>query len=121
MLELMLPIKTVSEANKTNEHWSKKHKRHKHQKALIYYHLKSRQTIISLPCHITLTRIAPRKLDDADNLPSAFKWIKDAICDYITPGLQAGRADDNPNIHFSFDQKKGKPKEYSILIQIIKS
>ena len=51
----------------------------------------------------------------------AFKWVKDAICEWITPGLQAGRADDNKDIHFTFQQEKGKPKEYAIIIKILNS
>jgi len=119
MLIIKIPLKTVSEANTSSEHWTKKHKRHKKQKLVVQTFLRPHKENIHLPCHITLTRIAPRKLDKDENLPMSFKYIKDYICDFITPGLQAGRADENPDLSFSFGQEKGKPKEYAIIIEII--
>jgi hypothetical protein len=71
-----------------------------------------------LPVVIILTRISSRKLDD-DNLPTAFKWIRDSIADYIIPGLKPGRADDNKGLTFVYRQEKGKPKEQAIRIQIV--
>lgn len=73
-----------------------------------------------LPCKVTLTRIAPRLLDTGDNLPMAFKKSRDVIADMLIPGLQPGRADDDPRIEWSYDQKKGAPKEYAIVIEIEK-
>jgi hypothetical protein len=32
-----------------------------------------------LPCKVTFTRIAPRRLDEGDNLPSAFKPMRDEL------------------------------------------
>ncbi len=49
----------------------------------------------------------------------SFKWIKDAICEWITPNLQVGRADDNDQITFSYSQEKGKTKEYAVIIKIL--
>lgn len=118
MIEFTLPIKTISEAN-SSEHWTKKHKRHKQQKFIVRSFLNTLKPNITLPCHITLTRIAPRSLDAADNLPASFKWILDTICDYILPGLANGRADSNPDIHVTYSQEKGKPKQYSIKINIV--
>ena len=118
-VELKLPIRTVSEAN-SSEHWTAKHKRHKKQKFIVRAYLnKIPRNTIKLPVAIRLTRIAPRQLDRDDNLPMTFKYIKDYICDYIIPGLQAGRADDTDQISFSYSQEKGKPKEYSVIIRII--
>lgn len=117
-VELKLPIRTVSEAN-SSEHWTEKHKRHKKQKFIVRAYLnKVPRSSIKLPVAIHLTRIAPRQLDRDDNLPMAFKYVKDYICDYIIPGLQAGRADDTHQISFSYSQEKGKPKEYAIIIKM---
>jgi len=112
---LNLPIKTVSEAN-SSEHWSKKHKRHKQQQKIIFYSLNSLDQKISLPCHIRLTRISPRKLDRDDNLPCAFKWIKDQIAADITGIKVAGRADEDERISWEYAQDKGSPQ--SIRIEI---
>ena len=118
-VELKLPIRTVSEAN-SSEHWTAKHKRHKKQKFIVRAYLnKIPRNTIKLPVAIHLTRVAPRELDLADNLPASFKWIYDGICDYLCPGQQAGRADASKDIHVLYDQVKGKPKEYAVIIRII--
>lgn len=113
--EWNLPIKTVSEAN-SFEHWTKKHKRHKAQKMLVSIAMRSESKEIDLPCHIKLTRLAPRILDKDDNLPMAFKFIKDQISDELIPGKAAGRADDDPRLSWSFDQQKSKDKSIKIEI-----
>lgn len=117
-VEIALPLRTISEGNSA-EHWSKKHKRHKKQKQIIRLYLnRLPKGHIYPPVKITLTRIAPRMLDVHDNLPMSFKWVLDAICDYLYPGQAAGRADSSKDIHVFYDQQKGRPKEYSILIKI---
>lgn len=117
IFEVYLPIRTVSEAN-SSEHWTKKAKRHKHQKKIVWLTLHQQKPKISLPCNIILTRIAPRHLDKDQNLPMCFKWISDAICEYIHPGLAVGRADSDERIGFVFAQCKGEPKTYGIKIEI---
>jgi hypothetical protein len=124
-IEFIIPLTRgliVSEAN-TSEHWSKKSARHKMQKMLInaYMNRSGVKGDEILPCIITLTRIAPRKLD-YDNLVSCFKWFLDALCDNLIPGLKAGRADGDIRItKVRYDQRCGKKKEYAIEINIEKS
>ena len=72
---------------------------------------------ITLPCTITLTRIAPRSLD-YDNLLNAFKNIRDVIADYIIPGQAPGRSDSDSRINWLYSQEKGQPKTYNIRITI---
>lgn len=115
-LEWKLKIKTLSEANLTGEHWSKKHKRHTSQKMLIRLFFSREKPKIHLPCLIKLTRIAPRSLD-SDNLSSAFKWIRDEISSELTGIIRAGMADDDSRIQWQYAQKKGEPKEYAILME----
>lgn len=116
--EWNIPIRTISEAN-CSEHWSKKHKRHKKQKgALLMRFRYDPPPNLELPIIIELTRLAPRFLDKHDNLPMAFKWIKDYIADYFLPGLQAGRADDSEQLNWIYNQEKSKT--YSINIRIHK-
>ncbi len=100
----VLPIKTVSESNCT-EHWMKKSKRHKLQKTQVGWALKCDKPTVKIPCLIKLIRLTARELD-GDNLQMAFKWIRDAVADYIHPGLQAGRADDDKAIKWEYDQEK---------------
>jgi len=53
--------------------------------------------------HVTLTRIAPRMLDDHDNLRMAFKAQVDSVAQWL--GL---RSDRDPRIAFSFAQEKSR-------------
>lgn len=114
--EWILPIRTTPESN-SREHWTKQQKRHKIQKIVVQWQFKFHKEPIPLPCIIKLTRIAPRPLDKAENLPMSFKWITDAIADCLIPGLAPGRADSDPRLNFQFDQEKGNPKEYAIKVQ----
>lgn len=130
VIEVLLPIVTVSEANggakkavkrsgKTvykSEHWSERATRHKRQKGTIYLFLRPHQHLLKLPCHIILTRYAPRKLDKFDNLPGSLKWIVDALCELITGDTRPGRADDNDDISITCNQVISK--EYFINIRI---
>lgn len=100
-----IPIRTVSESN-CSQHWSKKHKRHQQQQFFVKMALGTTPQKIGLPCSIKVVRIANRKLD-YDNLVSSQKWVVDAICDCITPGLKPGRADGDDRISVSYSQEKG--------------
>jgi len=102
-VEIMLPVKTVSELN-CSEHWTKKHKRHKIQQRSVAMILKPIKDSITIPCNIHLIRYAPRKLDKHDNLPASMKYILDACCAIITGDFRPGRADDDERISFSYDQ-----------------
>lgn len=112
-------IKTVSESNCSENHY-KKHIRHKDQKLKIWAYYHKEKPNIKLPIIIWLTRIAPRSLDQHDNLPMSLKWIVDALADCIIPGLKPGRADDSKEISWVYNQEKGKPKEYALRIEIFK-
>jgi len=123
---LLIPVKIESLANKM-EHWSKRHKRNKILKFLIQREL-AVNNVPSLPSversegdrvKVALTRIAPRRLDSVDNLPSSMKPVIDSICDFFLPGLKAGRADSDKRFEFTLHQEKGKPKEYALRIEII--
>ncbi len=116
-LIVKIPIKTLSEAN-AHEHWTKSSKRHKAQKKAIKAVLSSQVNPSQLPCTIRLTRIAPRMIDADDNLPMAFKWVKDAICELLVPNKAIGQADNDKRIQVKYEQMKGLPKEYAIQVEI---
>lgn len=101
-----IPIVTISEAN-CSQHWSKKAKRHKQQQFFIRIAMKDHVDKITLPCEVALTRLAPRELDFV-NLTSSLKWIEDAVCDQLVPGLKPGRADGDKRIKTTFLQEKTK-------------
>jgi hypothetical protein len=106
MIEVELPLRVESVAN-LREHWAVKGKRttlHRHTACtLVPAH--------PLPVVVTLTRIAPRRLDD-DNLRSGFKAIRDGIADRL------GVDDRDPRIEWRYAEKRGKPKQYAALVRI---
>ncbi len=107
----------ASEAN-LSEYWTIKKKRHDAQKYLVKSYWNA--CVIEdpqLPCHIKITRIAPRKLDE-DNMIYSMKWIKDAIAGCIIPGLANGLADSNSRLKWEYTQEKGPSKQYGIRIEI---
>lgn len=109
-----LPLLTVSELN-CSEHWAKKSKRHKKQKFFVKLALKNEINKISLPCSVKITRLSSRSLD-YDNLVSSQKWVVDAICDLLIPGLKPGRADGDERIKIFYHQEKSR--NYGIKIEI---
>ena len=118
MPSLYVPIRIPSETN-LREHWSRKHKRRKLQKAGISLIWRTSDlSHIKPPVTIRLTRIAPRSLD-WDNLLAALKGPRDIIASLILPNLAPGQADDGHGIIFEYDQKKGAPKEYGLLIEVL--
>jgi hypothetical protein len=110
-----IPLKVLSEAN-TSGSWQVRYNRAKKQKKIIKMMLA--RCDCKPPCLVKLIRISPRKLDSHDNLPASFKFVIDAISDYLIPGLRPGFADGSEQIKWEFDQEKGEPKTNKIRIEI---
>ena len=103
---VLLPVKTVSEANQ-REHWAPKAKRAKtHRRTAAA--LCPRAT---LPAVVTLTRYSAGTLDD-DNLRGALKAVRDGIADAL------GVADNDPLISFRYQQAPAKRGEYAVHVAI---
>jgi hypothetical protein len=111
---ILVPLTIVSESNLWENRWQKSARRKKYTEK-VQQALKGHK--IPLPCEVTLTRIAPRSLDD-DNLVSAMKKIRDLVADHIIPGLAPGRADGDPRITWKYAQERGKPGEYGLKIEV---
>ena len=77
---VQLPLKTPSMAN-LRLHWAAKARVVKQQREAVALALCGlpRHT---MPAKVTLTRLAPRKLDD-DNLASSLKGVRDAIAEWM--------------------------------------
>lgn len=118
MIKIKVPIRLIP-PNQL-KHWSQRHKQNKIARLLIKSELnKIKFKPPEIPrYHIRLTRIAPRKIDDHDSLPQSFKGIVDIIADILLPGLAPGMADGSPLFQWTFDQRKGKPKEYAIEVTL---
>ena len=112
-----IPMKLVSEANKSG-HWSKHSKRHKQQKWLVTSFMAHYYPDKNLPCHVKMVRHSPRLLDTFENLPMSFKYVVDAISEYLTDIKRAGMADRDPRITWECSQEKTTDKEHYITIEI---
>lgn len=116
-IDHFVDIKTVSEAN-VSEHWTTRRKRITSQHKIIWHELHRilPSGKISLPCKITLTRYASKEMDD-DNLPTSMKYIKDAVANFIKPGLAPGQADGDRRMTWQYNQVIAK-KPYGVRIEI---
>ena len=107
MIELVLPLKTVSEAN-SHQHWRIRQKRAKaHRNAAVVIPLHG---MPSLPVVVTLTRLSPGTLD-SDNLPTSLKHVRDGIAD------RYGVKDNHPDIRWDYGQERAKG--YALRVQIV--
>jgi len=124
-----LDLKTESEAN-CSEHWVAKSKRHKTQQFFIRSLFNGEAREIPMPCEISLIRVSPRFLDAEENLPMAFKWIKDQIGACLFPekvvlyrkksgkiASNKGHADSDPRVKWKYGQEKGKRQSIRIEIR----
>lgn len=110
---IKIPIRTVSELNQ-REHWAVRAKRNKSQQQAVGLFLNTCKPI-RVPADVWLTRIAPRNLDQG-NLEASFKHVQDAVAKWL--GVDDG---DRDNVIWRYDQRKGKPKEYGVIIEIFGS
>ena len=114
-----LALVTISEAN-CSDHWTKKSKRHKQQQQLLRLSFKKYAEGVTIPCWVTFTRLAPRILDEDNNI-SAFKFLRDELSECLIPEKRKsyiskkgkviaikGRADSDPRIQWRYKQEKSK-------------
>lgn len=112
-LEFYVPIKLISEANRS-EHWSARMRR-KHEQQLemtVALHNTLLGRTVRTPCVVKLTRIGP-KLLDKDNLAGAFKFVQDAIASKMK--VDDG---DRSKIDWQYDQVAIGEHRYNVKVQI---
>lgn len=119
LIEWTLPIRAVSEAN-SREHWRKKSARHKVQRRWVKSAFQNERPKLELPLRVVITRIAPRRLDEHDNLPMSVKYIIDALAANLTGISTPGLADSVHGLQFEVKQEKGAVREYGVRIEIYK-
>lgn len=110
VLCVLVPVHIESEANR-REHWRRVAARKSEHLEWARLALAGTLAIVDPPCTITLTRIAPRDLDD-DNLASGFKAVRDGVADWL------GIDDGDKRLTWRYAQRRGKPKEYAAEIVI---
>jgi hypothetical protein len=111
IVKVIVPIRIESTPN-LRESWQARSKRagkHKHD---TYFALKASKAPHSLPCTVTLTRIAPRTLD-SDNNVAGLKNVRDGVALWL-------RVDDaDERVTWAYAQRKGEPKEYALEIEVV--
>lgn len=110
MITVSLPLYLPSVAN-LREHWSVKAKRVRMQKSVVVLALRPLVRGVKPPCVVTITRVAPRRLD-ADNAVASTKAVIDGIACCL------GIDDRDERIEWRWGQRKGRPKEYGVEIRI---
>jgi hypothetical protein len=116
MIRVTLPLKIISEANQRG-HWSGKARRvaqHRNTARLMMAVEAGRSPVGSVPLQITLTRIAPRVLDD-DNLASGFKATRDGVADWL------GIDDGSKLLRWVYAQRRGAPGQYAaeVVVEVL--
>jgi hypothetical protein len=109
---IAIPLKLGAALN-ARVHWTARAKRAKTERAIVGAALRHHPFAAdSAPSTCTLTRIAPRALDD-DNLAGAFKSIRDEVAAFFG-------VDDGPKgpIAWHYGQRKGAPKQCGIEINL---
>lgn len=107
-----VPIRAINGLN-TREHWAARAKRAREHRAATWYALKEAKAPYSLPCRVTVTRVAPRKLDGHDGLPASLKGAVDGIADYLMV-----KSDADKRITWNYAQRAGGVRVYEVEISI---
>jgi hypothetical protein len=115
VIAVEVPVRTVSESN-ARGHWSKRAGRAKAQRGLVALMLRARAKAPKLRpivggLVVTLTRIAPRALDD-DNLRGALKACRDGVADWL------GVDDRDRRVEWRYAQKRGAAKAYAVVLEV---
>ena len=112
-MRFVVPVRTVSEANR-REHWSVKAKRAKQQReaaGMMMVSMGVHRGRPKPPLSVTLTRVAPRKLD-TDNLARSLKAVRDGIADAL------GIDDGDERVAWLYAQRRGAAKTYEVEVEI---
>ena len=110
-LEVLISFHLKSAAN-LREHWAVRSKRVRAEREAAHVVVRAAGGRgIKLPAKVTITRIAPRELDD-DNLQAAAKGIRDGVADGL--GLAGDR---HPGLTWIYKQEKGKPSAVRIEVE----
>lgn len=113
MISVRLPIKLVSEAN-AHEFWRARQRRAKAQRTIARMALRVQCSGFlewAGNATVTITRIAPRSLDD-DNLAGSAKHVRDGVADAL------GINDRDPRVAWRYAQARGLPKDYAVQIEV---
>jgi hypothetical protein len=104
-----IACRTVSEAN-SHQHWRERQRRAKEQRLLSFVTVPSCVRNMAPPLRITLTRLAPRRLD-SDNLAGSMKAVRDGVADAV------GIDDGDQRLDWQYGQRTASEYGVEIVIQ----
>lgn len=118
--EITLAVRLRSPLNGSHGHWATQARRRRQERqraswgcgAPLSEHRKDLANGSLSGMTITITRIAPRALDD-DNLRAGAKSIRDGITDAL--GLKDDR---DARLRWEYEQARGKPNQYAVRISV---
>jgi hypothetical protein len=108
-ITVTIACRTVSEAN-SHQHWRERQRRAKEQRRLAFTTVPACVRNMAPPLRITLTRLAPRRLD-SDNLAGSMKAVRDGVADAI------GIDDGDQRLDWQYGQRKSSEYGVEIVIQ----
>jgi hypothetical protein len=119
VVRFAIPLKTVSGAN-SREHWGAKAKRvakERAQTGLAILVAGAKTTLKGYAPSasrivVTLTRVAPRALDEGDNLPASLKGVRDELAKAM------GLDDRDRRLAFVYLQRRGAVREHAVEVEI---
>lgn len=111
MIQVRVPqLVPKGSGSNQREHWAVKASRVKHERAMVRLVLSSRNPS-PLPVVVTLTRCAPRLLDD-DNAVGSMKAVRDEVAAWL------GVDDGDPRVRFVVVQQKTPKLRQGTLIRV---
>lgn len=110
-VRVTLPLKVLNESNQRG-HWSKGAGRTKQARETVSLvlaaHVRAAGSGLRLPVVVTLTRIAPRKLD-GDGVVSSLKATRDGVADAL------GVDDGDERIEWRYEQRRSGPGDITLV------
>ena len=113
-----IPLRLSNPLNGSWGHWAVKSKLRKRQRqtsammVCVAMPMSRSKLVEALPVTVTITRIAPRKLDAWDGLGAACKGVIDGVADAF------GVRDDHPGLTWVLRQERGAARQYGVRITI---
>lgn len=114
-MTVLVPLRTRSAPN-LREHWASRARRVRDERRIVAWCLQSPGRRVPpqerrLPCVVTLTRIAPRALDD-DNLRGALKATRDEVAAWLLVD------DRDPRVTWTYAERRGAVREYAVEVSV---
>jgi hypothetical protein len=111
-VKVTVPVRIDSGLN-MRVHWRVRANTNASHRAAAYFALRQHgvATPELMPCTVTITRVAPRELDD-DNMVGGSKSLRDGVADWL------GIDDRDKRVKWLYAQRRGKPKEYAAEVEV---